>query len=80
MSKRRRQLVQIDWIDSKGAEMRWEDWSDLEPLKPVLCRSVGYLLHDGKRYKTLAMAISDTQILGRMTIPASAIRRMRRIR
>ena len=64
-----RNLVEIKWVDSNTSVSEWEYLSDLEPLEPVHCHSVGYLLEDNKDYKTLAQSISHNQVLGRITIP-----------
>jgi hypothetical protein len=52
---------------------------------PTRCRSVGWLIHDGRDAKVVAPHIGDEdhgelQRNGEMTIPACAIKRMRRIR
>ena len=65
--------VYIEWLDSKGVTYQWEYLDELEPLKPCVCRSIGYLIDDNKDYKTIAQTLTDTQLVGRMTIPARAI-------
>ena len=72
--------VLIEWLDSKGVTSSWEFKEDIAPLEPSLCRSVGFLYDDGDDYKTLLMTDSEQQILGRLTIPASAIRRIQALR
>lgn len=69
-------LVLIEWDDSRLAPAAWEHAEDLAALKPSRCMSVGFLLHDGKRYKTIAQSIGEGQVVGRMTIPAGCIRRV----
>lgn len=71
-------LVYIEWIDSKGVTSRWEYLDDLEPLKPCICKSIGYLIDDNKDYKTIAQTLSDTQLVGKMSIPTKAIIRIRK--
>lgn len=66
-------LVCIKWLDSKGLTSEWEYWDEIEPLKPSVCISVGFLIDNNKRYKTLAMTISKGQVFGRITIPACSI-------
>ena len=73
-----KEIVLIEWLDSKGIE-RWEYLDELEPMPPALCRSVGFLLEDGIQYKTIALGLSETQVLGRTTIPAGAIKRVRKL-
>lgn len=73
----RLKLVLIEWVDSQMTEGRTTD----EPAADVLvCRSVGWLVHDGKKCKTIAPHISledAPQRSGEMTIPACAITRFR---
>ncbi len=72
--------VYIEWLDSKGVTYQWEYLDELEPLKPCVCRSIGYLIDDNKDYKTIAQTLSDTQLVGRMTIPTRAIIKIEEIR
>lgn len=74
------QLVQIDWIDSKPGPNEWEYLDGIESLKPVLCRTVGFLMEDRSEYKTLAQSLSDTQVHGRITIPKHCIKRIKRLK
>jgi len=72
--------VLIEWVDSAGITPGWECADALEPLKPPRCQSVGFLLEETAEYKTLVMTRSDSQILGRLTIPAQAILSVRKLR
>lgn len=72
--------VEITWLDSHGITSSWEYWDDLEDLKPCVIISIGYLLKDGKDYKTIAQSVSDSQVLGRMTIPVGCIKKIRRFK
>lgn len=72
--------VMIEWVDSMGLTTLWEDRDDLSPLLPCLCRSTGFLLEDGPEYKTLAMTVTEEQVLGRLTIPSCAIRKVRQLK
>lgn len=69
-----KKLVKIDWLDSKGIINEWEYIDEIEPLKPCICTSVGYLIDDTDDYKTIVQTISDSQLIGRMTIPACSIK------
>jgi hypothetical protein len=73
-------LVEIEWIDSNGVTAAWEFVDDLEELEPSHCRSIGFLLRDGRDYKTLVQTVSDEQVLGRITIPTRSILKRRTIR
>lgn len=72
-------LVLIKWLDSKGITSEWEFWSEIEPLKPSVCISVGFLIEDKSTYKTLATTISKDQVFGRITIPACSIVRFKEL-
>ena len=71
-------IVLIEWVDSKGME-RWEYLDEIEPLLPDTCYSVGFLIEDHKDYKTLALGLGTTQVLGRTTIPAGCIKRITKL-
>ncbi len=74
-------LVLIEWVDSFGCST---DWTPLEGNAPevLVCRSVGWLLHDGDDCKTIVPHISsehpgaERQGCGDMTIPNSAVVRI----
>ena len=55
---------------------------DMEPMPPMVCVSVGFLLDDGVEFKTLAMTVNttETQVLARLTIPVCAITRVRKLK
>ena len=65
--------VYIEWLDSKSGPTEWEYLEDIETLNPVSCHSIGFLLEDNERYKTLASTISESQVWGRITIPSCSI-------
>lgn len=66
-------LVFIKWLDSKSGPAGWEYLEDLDPLIPVTCKSVGFLIEDNKLYKTIASTVGGGQVLGRITIPSCSI-------
>ncbi len=70
---KKNKLVLIKWIDSKGLTSEWEFWEDITPLKPSVCISVGFLIDNKTKYKTLATTISQDQVFGRITIPTCSI-------
>jgi hypothetical protein len=74
-------LVMIEWVDSSCNPC----WQTGEP-EPSLthCRSVGWLLYDGKEAKVIAAHVADEssdnmQRNTEMTIPTRAVTKMRRI-
>lgn len=76
---KRFQIVEITWLDSKGVTSSWEYLDEVEPLEPVVITSVGYLLQNSKKYKTIAQSVSKHQVVGRMTIPTVTIQKIRKI-
>ena len=70
-------LVLIEWLDSHQ-QARWT--SDEPAKEPLVCRSVGWLVHDGEKAKTLAAHLTveaTPQRAGEMTIPTCAITKIR---
>jgi hypothetical protein len=66
-------LVIIEWLDSHQSG-RWT--TDEPATDPLVCRSVGWLVHDGDKAKTVAPHMTDEdtpQRAGEMTIPTCAI-------
>ena len=70
-------LVLIEWLDSHHVA----GWHTSEPAeKPLLCRSVGWLVYDGSEAKTVAPHITEEdtqQRCGEMTIPTRSVVRMK---
>ena len=71
-------IVLVEWVDSKGME-RWEYLDEIEPMPPCVCYTVGFIIEDNKDYKTLALGLSETQVLGRTTIPSGCIRSIKKL-
>ena len=72
-------LVIIDWVDSFGCSSEWQELNTSNP-KPLLCRSVGWLLHDGDDCKVVVPHVTkeledqvQRQGCGDMTIPTKSI-------
>lgn len=76
-------LVLIEWLDSHSGR----GWQDIEVLEraavPLYCRSVGWLLFDGKDCKVIIPHIAGEkngntmlQGCGDLTIPTNAIAKM----
>jgi len=71
-------LVYIEWVDSCGDSSRWRELDDIKKDKPVLIRSVGWLLAETQESKTIVPHLSDSDHgQGEMTIPKSAIKKFR---
>lgn len=73
-----KEIVLIEWVDSKGME-RWEYLDELEPMPPCICYSVGFMIDDNPDYKTLALGLTETQVLGRTTIPIGSIKSIKKL-
>jgi len=71
-------IILIEWVDSKGME-RWEYLDEIEPLPPCICYAVGFIIEDNKDYKTLALGLSEAQVLGRVTIPIGSIKHIKKL-
>ena len=73
------QLVLIEWMDSFGCSPNWQALESDSP-KPLTCRSVGWLLHDGEDCKVVVPHVTEAvngsvsrQGCGDMTIPTKSI-------
>lgn len=73
-----KEIVLIEWFDAKGVQ-RWEYLDEIEPMPSCLCYSVGFIIEDTTDYKTIALGLSETQVLGRTTIPTGCIRRIEKL-
>lgn len=78
MEKQR--LVYIKWVDSFGCSSTWEEIQEEYDPKPLICRSVGWLIHDGDDCKIIVPHLTSKehdhaiqQGCGDMTIPTRAI-------
>ena len=44
-----------------------------EPLLPVRCKTVEFVLEDTPEYKAIVQTINDSQVRGRITIPSVSV-------
>lgn len=69
----KRKLVLIEWLDSHHVA----GWHTEEPAtEPLHVQSVGWLIYDGEKAKTIAPHMTDEtppQRCGEMTIPSCAV-------
>lgn len=84
MTRTKCPLVMIEWEDSTQPHSAWRFLEDVGTAVPVVCRSVGWLIGDGKT-KVLApnmgaIDLSSVQVAGTITIPARCVRRVVRLR
>lgn len=74
-------LVLIEWVDSHG-NGEWQQIDKPIDDRPLVCRSVGWLVLDGKRAKVIAPHINEPepgvagQGCGILTIPTCAVLRV----
>lgn len=70
-------LVYVEWVDSFGCSPSWQKL-DVETCEPMVCKSVGWLLHDGPSCKVIVPHLSEgtNEGCGDMTIPSAAVVRM----
>ena len=87
-------LVMVDWIDAKGCYEEWQDLEHMTRTSDkMLCQSVGFLILKNKDvviilpHVTAIHHVTDTgrsetkrQGCGDMTIPAVAVKRIRKLR
>jgi len=72
--EQKKRLVLIEWEDSHGFEGIWQDIEGCVEDKPLLCRSVGWLILDGEYVKILAPhKAGNGQMAGVMTIPTRVV-------
>ncbi len=72
--------VEIEWLDSKAGPGGWEHLDELEPVKPAVCRTLGFITEQTPEYITLAQTIGREQVLSRITIPTAAITNYRTLK
>lgn len=73
-----KEIVLIEWLDTYGLQ-RWEYLDEIEPMPPCICYSVGFVLEDTPEYKTIALGLSETQVLGRTSIPLGCIKSVKKL-
>lgn len=82
----KRSLVLVEWLDSHSGNS-WQPLDEIEKATGAIhCRSVGWLVAEGKGTKVLVAHISGERNgnvrlygTGEITIPEKAIVRMRRL-
>ncbi len=74
-------LVLIEWMDSTGCSTNWQELEVIGRPKPLSCRSVGWLCHEGADSVVIVPHSADVedgkkQGCGDMTIPKCCVLRM----
>lgn len=72
-------LVLIEWEDSAQPIAAWQFASQFDDYTTLVCRSVGWLVHDGDEVKGLAANVADFgdddfQMSGLIRIPTRCVR------
>lgn len=70
------EIVEVKWVDSVCIE-GWRSRSSMKKLsqkdEQVVVRSVGYLLHETKKYLTIIQGFSPGYVQTTLKIPVSAV-------
>jgi hypothetical protein len=75
----RRPLVRVTWLDSASPSADWHSLSEWEGLGSLECVSVGYVIAEDDKAKTIAPHVAypdeeaNCKVCGIMIIPAGAI-------
>ena len=56
--KRKERLEEVQWVDHVG-NGSWGERAAREAMKPIVCRTVGYLLTDAKTHIVISQTLSD---------------------
>lgn len=79
-------LVLIEWEDSIQPISSWIHLSDFKETSVIKCRSVGWLIYDGRGAKAIAPNLGDfdnqdnIQASGVLRIPARTITKIKEIK
>ncbi len=79
-------LVMIEWVDSVQPRSSWEYLTDIGNPGAVKCVSVGWLISETKKCKSLAPNIGEIdspetfQVSGLIVIPTRAITKITRLK
>lgn len=68
-------IVLIDWVDSGGNDVVWEN-KDTWELEPLPCKTVGFLLKKTPKYVVISQSDSPDQHGRLFVIPRGAITSM----
>lgn len=79
--KQKHKIYQIEWDDSRQPKSTWQWLSDANETGVAKCVSVGFLIRNDKKVKSLAPNIADlvdedAQVTGVIHIPAACVTRM----
>jgi len=71
-------IVKVTWNDA-CSRAGWEWRKNKDPLTPLPCISVGFLLSKTKKYVTLAQNLNKNQVGEQITIPRGMIKKIKRL-
>ena len=72
-------IILIKWLDTHGVSSDWEFKDEMKPQKPCVITSIGFIEAETPEYITIYQNDSDTQVVGRMTIPKACILKSKKI-
>lgn len=80
-------VIYVEWVDSRHCTQSWERINQLNPLRPVVCTTVGLLVDEDKTTLRLTNSIADyddddvtPQVSGVCEIPKCAITKRRTLK
>ena len=73
-------IVYVEWVDSSSLRGVWHGVSEIIESGDVICRSVGYLVHEDDKALTIAAHKGTSDFAGEMRIPKGCIRKRKLIR
>jgi hypothetical protein len=68
-------LVQITWLDAATDESGWKAISAVQSNRPVVVRSVGWVVKRTKGFITLAASVVEDHCDGDVVIPIGMVKR-----
>ena len=68
--------VEVEWLDSAGMA-EWGGEDEYQKQRPLIIKSVGYLLNKGSGHVTLVQNVDENRKMnGSMSIPRSVVRKI----
>jgi hypothetical protein len=82
MSTKTPPMVLIEWEDSTQAAPEWQWAKSLQTPPALRCTSIGFLVGNGKRQKSLAISVANdaSQVSGIISIPTRCITGIRKLK
>jgi hypothetical protein len=71
-------IYHVLWIDS-CSQPGWQFFSDIEPMEPLECESVGFVVERNQASVTLCLSFTENALAHMLTIPKSCVKKMTKI-